>query len=367
MFTSMFTSMFTLAAHLHTMGPFLFEIGSGFGLRWYGLSYTAGFVIGWLVLRWLARRGVTPIPEVRIADMMMYLVVGVIVGGRLGYVLIYEPKLLLDFSSAAPWWGVLAIYRGGMAYHGAVVGVMFAGWLIARGFPGAKGERVGASTWRHVMDLCAFASTMGLGLGRVANYINGELLGRIVAQPGQPSPWWSVKFPQELLDEHGDVARSPQDVQQIQELVNTYAPQAQDMNEGIGRVIHLLQSGSPEVSGAIANRLEPLLAARHPSQLYQAFFEGVVLTAVLWWVWRVPRRPGVVGCWFLITYGVLRIVAEFFRLPDAQFATGRPLGLSRGQWLSVCMVVGGVAVLAWIRTLRESPTGGWRKPARAAT
>jgi phosphatidylglycerol:prolipoprotein diacylglycerol transferase len=109
----------------------------------------------------------------------------------------------------------------------------------------------------------------------------------------------------------------------------------------------------------VARELAPFLAARHPSQLYQAAAEGLVLGGVLWWVWRKPRRVGVVGCWFLITYGVMRIVTEFWRLPDGHLAVQRVLGLSRGQWLSAVMVVVGAALM-WHYARREGERlGGW--------
>jgi phosphatidylglycerol:prolipoprotein diacylglycerol transferase len=350
-----------LAAWLHDLSPFLLRFTDSFGFRWYGLSYAAGFIVAWLIMRWLSRRGVTPLPEYRIPDAMLILVAGVIVGGRAGYLLVYEPRLLTEFTSSVPFWGGFAIQRGGMAYHGAVVGVMAAGWFIARGFKESSTSttRVGKSSWLHVMDLCAFAGTIGLGLGRVANFINGELLGKIVAMPGQPAPWWSVKFPQELLEGHAPTLL-PEQQAKLDALIDSVAAPSDDREQAIARMIAILQEGGSTTATRIQEQLEPLIAARHPSQLYQAFFEGVVLTIALWIIWRVPRRPGVVGAWFMVIYGVLRIVAEFYRLPDAQFgAAAHILGLSRGQWLSALMVVGGGVALAIIRARNEPRIGGW--------
>jgi phosphatidylglycerol:prolipoprotein diacylglycerol transferase len=248
-----------------------------------------------------------------------------------------------------------------MAYHGAVVGVMVAGWFIARGFreSGASTNRVGKSSWLHVMDLCAFACTIGLGLGRLANFINGELLGKIVAMPGQPAPWWSVKFPQELIEGHAPTL-PPEQQAKLDALIDSVAAPNDSRDQAIMRMIAILQEGGSTTATRIREQLESLIAARHPSQLYQAFFEGVVLTVALWLIWRTPRRPGVVGAWFLIIYGVLRIVAEFYRLPDAQFgASAHILGLSRGQWLSALMVVGGGVALAIIRAKNQARIGGW--------
>jgi phosphatidylglycerol:prolipoprotein diacylglycerol transferase len=348
----------TLAAYLHDLSPFLVRFGDGFGLRWYGLAYALGFLIAYQVMKRLARRGFTPIPEQRIADAMLMLIAGVIVGGRVGYVLIYDRPQLWQFSADFPFWGMLAINKGGMAYHGGMVGVMLAGWWVARGFKDEKGVRTGASPWRHVMDLLALACTAGLGLGRVANFINGELLGKVVAQPGEPAPWWSVKFPQELVSGHMDVTRDGGQAAALDTLFMTYAPEQATWDGAASRVIDLLHNGG-ETGKKIAEGLEPVISARHPSQLYQAFFEGVLVTIVLWIVAKKPRLPGVVGCWFLISYGVLRVAAEFYRLPDTQFANARPLGLSRGQWLSAAMAAAGVVILAWIVNRGGERMGGW--------
>ncbi|MFO0831243.1 MAG: prolipoprotein diacylglyceryl transferase [Phycisphaerales bacterium] len=352
--------MVTLATYVHDWSPFLVQLGDGFGLRWYGLAYALGFLIAYQVMKRLSRAGFTPIPEQRVADAMLMLIAGVIVGGRVGYVLIYEPKLLAEFSSSFPFWGALALNKGGMAYHGGMVGVMLAGWWVSRGFKDEQGLRSGACPWRHVMDLLALACTAGLGLGRLANFVNGELLGKVVAQPGQPAPWWAVKFPQELVSGHMDVTRNAEQAAALDKLLMTYAPEQATWDGAVFRVIELLQHGG-ETGRRISQGLEPLISARHPSQLYQAFFEGVLVTAVLWFVARRPRLPGVIGCWFLISYGLLRIAAEFFRLPDTQFANGRPLGLSRGQWLSAAMVGAGGLVLAWVVNRGGEKMGGWCK------
>jgi phosphatidylglycerol:prolipoprotein diacylglycerol transferase len=355
----------TLGAWLHDWSPFLLELGPGWGLRWYGLAYSAGFLVAWIILRWLARRGYTPIPAQRMADVVLIFVACVIVGGRLGYVLVYDQSMLTHVGPSAPWWGVLMINKGGMAYHGALVGVLLAGAIIARGFKdpaNPQGPRVGKVPWRHVMDAGALACTIGLGLGRLANFINGELLGKVVAPAGRAGPWWSVRYPQELLlDAPPALTDAQRDA--LGAVVGAYARGSDRSNaDAIARAIDTLQRGSAEASARVARELEPLLTARHPSQLYQAFFEGVVLTAICWWVARKPRRAGVVGCWFLIGYGVLRVLAEFYRLPDEQFAVGRPLGLSRGQWLSAAMVVAGAIVLAWIVKRPEAQRfGGWMR------
>lgn len=351
----------TFAAWLHDLNPFLLQISDGFGLRWYGLSYALGFVIAWAILQWCARRGLILMTPERVTDALLAFVIGVVVGGRLGYVLFYQPQLLWSFEGGFPWWGVLRVNGGGMSSHGGMIGVISACLIISRGRKDEHGVRRGAVSPLHLMDITALACPIGLGLGRVANFINGELLGRIVAGPGEPAPWWAVRFPQELLGEMRPEEMTPERTRGLLRLV----PEASSIDDrrwlvGVQDLVHQLQHGSREA----AAKLEPVLTARHPSQLYQAFTDGVVLTAVLWWVWRKPRKPGVIGAMFMITYGVMRIMTEFWRLPDAHLHVQRIVGLSRGQWLSVGMIaVGGVALVV-LRKSRAAPIGGWaRRPA----
>jgi phosphatidylglycerol---prolipoprotein diacylglyceryl transferase len=356
--------MLMLAAWVHDLSPFAVRFSGDFGVRWYGLSYILGFVYGWGVMTWLAKRRLIALPVHRVTDAMLWLVIAVIVGGRLGYVLLYEPSLLMHFDNALPFWGVLQMNRGGMAFHGGLVGVMLACWRISRGFRRPDGSIEGRAELLHIWDVLAIACTVGLGLGRIANFINGELLGKIIAAPGQAAPWWSVRFPQELLmPMTADQAHRPRltsgQLQQLDEVVARHVPGLGLSEEGVARLIDQLQSGGSRGARAISQELAPLLAARHPSQLYQAFLEGVVLTALIWWVWMKPRATGVLAGTFLIGYGALRVVAEFYRLPDAHLAVARPLGLSRGQWFSAAMVLMGLGVLLHARRTIGTRWGGW--------
>jgi phosphatidylglycerol:prolipoprotein diacylglycerol transferase len=199
----------------------------------------------------------------------------------------------------------------------------------------------------------AFAAPPGLLLGRLANFINGELLGKIVALPGQPAPWWAVKFPQEVTSGH-DAPRAPEQLIQLQSFVGQRLG-TREFEVAYARLIDKLQNGNREV----AAKLEPLISARHPSQLYQALAEGVVLGLALLLIWRNPRKPGVISAWFLVIYGLLRIATEFWRLPDAHLAVPRLLGLSYGQWLSALMVAIGLALLAVVSRSASAPLGGW--------
>lgn len=358
----------TLAdAWLHDLGPFAVRFTESLGVRWYGLAYALGFVAGYLQLRWLASRNLIAIPVHRCGDVIMIVIVGVVVGGRLGYVLFYEPSLLWDFSSSMPWWGVLAIHRGGMASHGGMIGVVLAAWRISRGWTLPDGTVEGRSSLLHVADAFAFIAPAGLMFGRLANFINGELLGRIAAPPGEPAPWWAVRFPQEVLSGH-DCARTDAQTQALDLLILQESTSPNEPWELVyERVVAKIQVGGTE-GARLAEQLSPLLSARYPSQLLQAAAEGLLLGIVLWAVWASPRKPGVVGAWFLIAYGLMRILTELVRLPDADMAMQRVLGLSRGQWLSVIMVLIGLAILFWRTRSQAEPRGGWaaRKPARGS-
>ncbi len=355
-----------LAAWLHDLNPFLVRISGDFGIRWYGLSYVLGFVIAFLAIRFLARRGAAVIPAERAMDAVLYGAFGAFIGGRVGYAIFYQPSLLIDFQSSFPFWGMLALNQGGMASHGGMFGVLVAGWLVSRGFKNDDGTRTGACPTLHVLDTFALAAPFGLFLGRIANFVNGELLGRVVAQPGQPAPWWSVRFPQELRAEEGQgIEYTPTQLLELQTLVGEHQLPDQPFEVGIENLITAVQTGSIEA----AQRLEPLLSARHPSQIYQAIAEGLVVAALLWLVARKPRTPGIVSACFLITYGLLRVATEFVRLPDAHLAVQRPLGLSRGQWLSAAMVAAGIVLIVWRARSHAEPMGGWaarREPEHSA-
>ncbi len=354
--------------YFHDLNPIVIPISGDFAVRWYGLSYTAGFVFAMLVWMMLAKRGLSLVPRHRVLDAMLILIVATLVGGRLGYALVYDPTLLTGFRASFPFWDMLLITKGGMASHGAMVGLAFAAWLISRGWREPPSlERTGRSPMLHVMDMLALLAPVGLLLGRFANFVNGELLGKIVALPGQPGPWWSVRFPQELLgwnwiktDDGPRLMReasshapdlSPQQIEALDRLVMSVKAASETWHDGLKYVV--------THASRYREQLEPLLSARHPSQVYQALAEGLVLGAVVWLIWMTPRKPGVIAAWWLMVYGVLRVITEFWRLPDAQFAEGRPLGLSRGQWLSVGMVAIGAVLLAYAIRRAGPRLGGW--------
>jgi len=347
----------TLAAWLHDIDPFAIRFTDGFGLRWYGLSYVAGFVAAYFLLRWMGKRELTPIKPQRAADVIVTLALSAVIGGRLGYVVFYQPSLLWLFEPGIPFWGVFMLSQGGMASHGGIIGVGVGVWLVSRGRKDASGRSVDKIPLLHMADIPPLVAPLGLLFGRLANFVNGELLGRVVAMPGEPSPWWSVKFPQELLSAHAPAMTDAQ-YAQLGALREQAGP-GLHAGEATARLIDQIQSGNTELGAQLA----PLLASRHPSQLYQAVADGLIVGLIVWWVWRRPRAPGVVCCWFLISYGVLRIATEHWRLPDAHLELPRMLGLTRGQWLSAVLVIIGGAALPILTRRGGQKFGGWGKKA----
>lgn len=266
---------------VHDLSPFLFEFSDGFGIRYYGLAYVLGFAAaGWL-MHVYARRGKSAIRGEQITDLMTYIVIGVLVGGRLGYFLLYQSDWLFRDPLA-----LVRVWEGGMASHGGFVGVLAAVWWWARkrGIP-----------MLHVADIVVSTAPIGLLFGRIANFINGELWGKISDFK------YAVIFP---------------------------------------------QSAAP-------NTPVSLIEPRHASQLYEAALEGAVLLALMQWrMWKsdvVRVRPGRLSGEFLIAYSILRMIGEHFREPDASLL----FGVSRGTFYSVFLILAGIILI--IRT-RKSGT-----------
>jgi len=262
--------------------PVAFSLGP-IAVRWYGLMYLAGFALFWWLGRLRAREAWRGMSRQDVEDLLFFGVLGVIIGGRLGYVLFYKPGYYLDHPLEA-----LMIWKGGMASHGGILGVIVVLWLFAR----ARGK-----SFLQVADFSVPLMPLGLAAGRLGNFINGELWGR----PADPSAWpWAMIFPQA-----GD--------------------------------------GVP----------------RHPSQLYQAALEGVLLFALLWLYSKKPRPPGCVSAVFLFGYGVLRFIAEFGREPDA-FLGLLAWDLSMGQWLSLPMILAGLGLFVYFQ--KSAPNFGATRP-----
>ncbi len=253
--------------------PVIISIGP-LQIRWYGLMYVLGFAATYLLVRRQATRFRWQAMLDHLDNLNLALILGVILGGRLGYVLFYNPGYYLRHPLE-----ILATWEGGMSFHGGCIGVLLAGLWYSR--------RHGLDFWKGT-DLYVVTVPIGLGLGRIGNFINGELFGRPTDLP------WGMVFP----------------------------------------------GGGP--------------LPRHPSQLYEALLEGVLLFGILWSLrarpWSEPRSRlwphGSMLALFLILYGVFRFLVEFVRQPDPQLGT-LALGLTMGQFLSSAMVLAGILLWGW--------------------
>lgn len=258
-----------LAIPFPNIDPVAFSLGP-LSVKWYGLAYMAGLLLGWLYVKRLIadgslwRGGRSPLTKPMIDDLLLLVTLGVVIGGRLGHVLFYEPGYYLPRPLE-----ILKVWQGGMAFHGGVLGVTLALWIFSR--------------WRKVSifsvaDVVTAAVPIGLFFGRIANFINSEVVGTVSDVP------WAIAFPG-----YGD-------------------------------------------------------APRHPAMLYEAFLEGAVLFAILWWL--IHRRealkmPGLVVGAFLAGYGAFRIVVEVFKIEEYRILfEGWPI--TRGMAYSVPMVLAGV-------------------------
>lgn len=323
---------------VHDLDPYLVQLWDGGPIRWYGLAYVAGFLVGWWLVRRVLMTGRSPLAKEHAGDVVMALALGAVVGGRVGYVLFYQPSLLLTFEREVPFWGLLAIHEGGMSSHGGMLGVVLAAVLYARRRDVPP---------LHVLDLAAFAAPLGLFFGRLANFVNGELYGRATDVP------WAVRFPQELFgfgtDRLHAVARA------VDPVLGGAPLDEGNVRARLPEILDAIQRGNEAVTAAVA----PLLTPRHPSQLYEAALEGVLVFLVLLFVWRRPQKPGVVVATFAIVYAVARIVVEFFREPDAHIAhlEYATLQVTRGQWLSAGLALIGIVLLVF-SLRRETPRLG---------
>ena len=247
--------------------PIAVSIGP-INIAWYGLTYVAGLAFAWWLGRKRSRSPGAAVAEDQIDDLIFYAALGIILGGRLGYIIFYG------------WSGLVAdplrlfrVWEGGMAFHGGFIGVVVAMLLFCRR------HRLSSPA---VMDFIAPLAPIGLALGRLGNFINQELWGRPTDVP------WAMVFPK-----------------------------------------------------------DPLGLARHPSQLYQFALEGVLLFLVVYWFTRQPRPTWSAAGLFLFGYGLLRSFSEFFRQPDAHIGFEAFGWLTRGQLLSIPMLVGGLLLMLW--------------------
>ena len=274
------------------LDPVALDLGF-FELRWYSLAYLAGIFIGYWYLLKLIKQPGAPMARRHADDLVFYAALGIILGGRIGYVLFYNLKWYLDNPL-----DILKLWDGGMSFHGGMIGTVLGILYLARK------EKL---NWLRVHDYVACCVPFGLFFGRLANFVNHELWGA----PVQSNVPWAVRFPEVV---QGMAALGP---------------------------------------------------PRHPSQLYEAILEGLVLFAVLWWMfWKTQARyePGKLVGAFTFGYGLFRFLIEFVREPDSQFAGTfiEQSGLHMGQWLSLPMIILG-AWLMWTaksRRQRVEPIAG---------
>jgi phosphatidylglycerol:prolipoprotein diacylglycerol transferase len=269
---------------VHDLSPFLIRFPENplglDGIRYYGLAYLMGFLGAWLLLKLYNAKGKFAIDADAQASLMTAMIIGVLAGGRFGYMLLYDLEAFL----ANPLL-VLRVDQGGMASHGGFIGVLLALVWFAHKY------KYGLF---HLGDMVVSLAPLGLMFGRIANFINGELWGRV------SSVAWAVIFPD-----------SPKN---YNALLQTYGP-------------------------------EP----RHPSQLYEAALEGgLMLAYVQWRFWCTKPPAGQIAGEFLIGYGIVRIFGELFREPDAALL----MGLSRGQFYSIFMILAGIVIIAIARKRR---------------
>ena len=264
------------------LSPIALSLGF-FDLKWYSLAYIAGILTGWwYLLRLLGQPG-APMARRHADDLVFYATLGIILGGRIGYVIFYAPELFGRPLS------ILRLWDGGMSFHGGVAGTTLAIVVLARQHK---------LNWLRIHDYVACCAPFGLFFGRLANFVNGELWGRPTDVP------WAIVFPR-----------------------------------------------APLVDGS--------LPARHPSQLYEAGLEGIVLGAILWFLfWRTDARyqPGKLVGTFLLGYGCSRYFVEFFREADEQYLNNAILGtpgLHMGQLLTMPMIAGGIYLIATAKSRRQ--------------
>jgi phosphatidylglycerol:prolipoprotein diacylglycerol transferase len=266
--------------------PVAFKI-FGWPVHWYGITYLVGFLGGWWLSRYLARRnplwGITP---AQVDDLLFYVGMGVILGGRIGYLLFYDMSGILNEPTVGKMLlHIISINKGGMSFHGGLIGVLTAVWLFNRKYQ--RGYFV-------IMDLMAMITPLGLGAGRIGNFINGELWGKVSDLP------WAMRLP-------------------------CNDPRFSDLY----------------CHGSNSGYSEPHL----PTQLYEFALEGVLLFVILWVFARKPRPTMAISGLFALCYGLFRIFVEFFRLPDEQLGYRAFGWLTRGMELSAPLCVVGILLL----------------------
>ncbi len=299
-----------LAYYVHDLSPFLIRFSGEIGIRWYGLSYLAGFLVGILLYRRLAAKGYSDLKPDQVVDFItMGALFGVLLGGRLGYLLFYDADRFLHDPLI-----FFRVWEGGMASHGGIIGfALYTLWYARR-------HRL---SFRNLGDNLVVVAPIGLFFGRCANFINGELYGRITDVA------WAVQFPKEMF------LYPPESLERLISRTSALDPKFNSPDAIIGGVAQ-----SEPLRVLLAGEIAP----RYPSQLIEASLEGVLLFSLLWFMRTKCRvSDGVLTGVFFISYALVRIFGECFREPDAPL-TG---SFTRGQFLSLFMILVGLFFLIW--------------------
>jgi phosphatidylglycerol:prolipoprotein diacylglycerol transferase len=324
------------ATYVHNLNPVLLRLTDAIQLRWYGLAYLMGFMAGFFLLRNLARRGLWVLKPEQTGDFIAAAALfGVFLGGRIGYILFYQiPKAGWDEFAKDPLM-LVRVWEGGMASHGGILGLVIFTWFYAR-----KHQ----VTWTGLGDGLCVVAPVGLFFGRMANFINGELYGRVAEGVA-----WAVKFPLSMTETTQEVQNA---AWQACTQVDPKLAEAQTLDQLIAAA-----RANPEVSETLGN----FLPARHPSQIYEGLLEGALLFAILWWVrTRFPKAPdGLLTGLFFALYAIFRIIGEQFREPDAEMVGM----LTKGQFFSLFMFLFSAAFLfhawrGWKRAGNDHSLGG---------
>jgi len=324
-----------LATYVHDLNPVLIRFTDTFMIRWYGVAYLLAFLVGYWLLKWLGERKLWVLPGRFAGDFIsLCALIGVFLGGRLGYVLFYLiPNRGIGEVLGDPLI-IIRVWDGGMSSHGGILGIAIVSWFYARKHK---------TSWLGLGDGICVVAPIGLLFGRVANFINGELYGRVADGLA-----WAVKFPEALINpravESGRFFEAAEAATAADpSLVPSFAAMARGgwpaQEYFFGQMVAAARD-NPLVNQAIAPFLEP----RHPSQLYEGLLEGLLLFVILLGLrLRFRKLPhGVLTGLFFILYAGFRISIEEYRLPDSDLMA---FALTKGQFLSLFMLLAGAGFL----------------------
>ncbi len=353
-----------LAYYLHNLNPIIVQFGF-IKLRWYGLAYLTGFVFAYVLIKRLANDGMLRLPKEKVPDLVLNCCIfGVLVGGRLGFCLFYDlphalwnhtTPLLWSFTDSLPFWGVLRVNEGGMSAHGGIIFTLLTVIYFAR--------RNKASVV-NISDAAAMVVPLGLFFGRLANFVNGELYGHATKVA------WAVQFPSELVSPTNGVYEIPLEqrwelIKKAAEKVPPYMDYLSLMPPGLeqtgqyqyamGGILQFAQRHNAEMVQLLHETLIP----RHPSQLYEAGLEGLLLFAIVWTIGRLWRKDGMASGAFVFFYPVMRIIGEQFRVGDTPIQLAG-VEISKGVLYSLLMLIPAAIYWGyWIRKDRRMP---WVRP-----